>query len=154
MYYSNAMRNATAVAHGANASESRKQAPSNDRFASLPIPAKLLVTAPAPKISTGTKEGKHQEGNQKAAPAQPKSQRGTDGPNHTQRRRTKQERQRQHPQRVPAQAELQAEERRGRTTGKPEITQCAKNLANDQNHQRLRYQEHLFQHAIQIISRK
>src|SRR5207237_8788098 len=65
-------RNATAVAHGANASENRKQAPSNDRFASLPIPAKLFVTAPAPKISTGIKSGSTRRATNKPLPRNPR----------------------------------------------------------------------------------
>jgi hypothetical protein len=54
LFYSNAIRNAAAVAQGAKKSESTRQAPSSDKFASPPIPAMLLVTAPAPKIKTGT----------------------------------------------------------------------------------------------------
>src|SRR5437016_3445212 len=72
MYHSNVIRNATAVAQGANASESMKQAPSRDRFASLPIPAKLLVTAPAPNINTGTKRGSTRRATSKPLPRNPR----------------------------------------------------------------------------------
>src|SRR4029078_7423762 len=71
-HYSNAIRNATAVAHGANASESIKQAPSKDRFASLPSPAILLVTAPAPNINTGTKRGSTRRATSKPLPRNPR----------------------------------------------------------------------------------
>src|SRR4029079_6328515 len=56
-HYSNAIRNATAVAHGEDASEIMNEPPSKDRCSALPIPAILLVTAPAPNINTGTKRG-------------------------------------------------------------------------------------------------
>ena len=50
--YSNAIRNAAAVAQGARKRESTRQAPSSDKFASPPIPAMLLVTAPSKNVAT------------------------------------------------------------------------------------------------------
>ena len=47
------IRKDDAIAQGANTSETRKNAPSNEKCASYPKPAALASTAPDPKISTG-----------------------------------------------------------------------------------------------------
>src|SRR5512141_2343863 len=126
--YSNAMRKATAVAHGANASESRKQAPSKDRFASLPIPAKLFVTAPAPKISTGINSGSTRRATSKPLPRNPRVNAAPMAPIILNVGVPSKSDNVNTPNESPLRPNCKPRRGDRRTTGKPEITQCEHTL--------------------------
>ena len=128
MSYSNAMRNATAVAHGANANENRKQAPSNDRFASLPIPVKLFVTAPAPKISTGIKSGSTRRATSKPLPRNPRVNAAPMAPIILNVGVPSKSDNVNTPNDSPLSPNCKPRRGESRTTGKPEMTQCENTL--------------------------
>src|SRR5262245_43232643 len=126
IYYSNAIRNATAVAQGAKENDSTKQAPSNDRFASLPIPDMLLVTAPAPNINTGTKRGSTRRATNKPLPRNPSVRAAPIAPIILNVGVPSKSDNVNTPSDSPTRPNCKPNRGESRTTGRPEITQCAK----------------------------